>query len=82
MGGLGSGRRGTRTTVEDCLLLSAERLMRLKLFGPTLYNWGTLIWQNTATGENIASVEYNVDTLNLNSEVRRPLRLACASTRP
>ena len=56
--------------------------MRLKLFGPTLYNWGTLIWQNTATGETIASVEYNVDTLNLNSEVRRPLRLACASTRP
>src|SRR5438309_2090070 len=48
MGGLGSGRRGTRTTVEDCLLLSAERLMHLKLFGPTLYNWGTLIWQNTA----------------------------------
>jgi len=74
MGGLGSGRRGTRTTVEDCLLLSAERLMHLKLFGPTLYNWGTLIWQNTATGETIASVEYNVDTLNLNSEVRRPFR--------
>ena len=70
MGGLGSGRRGTRTTVEDCLLLSAERLMHLKLFGPTLYNWGTLIWQNTATGETIASVEYNVDTVTRHDSIR------------
>jgi len=64
MGGSGSGRHGTRTTVEDCLLLSADRLMHLKVFDRTGSHWGTLMWQNTATGEAIAAVQYKVDPLH------------------
>ena len=28
-----------------------------KLFGPTLYDWGTLIWQNTRTAQ-VGSIPY------------------------
>ena len=68
MGGSGSGRHGTRATVEDCLLFSADRLMHLKVFGLRLYDSGTLIWQNTVTGETIAAAQYKMGTLNDDSD--------------
>src|SRR5690349_9075391 len=64
MGGSGSGRHGTRTTVEACLVFSADRLMHLKVFDQTGHHWGLLKWQNTSTGETIAVAQYKMDTLS------------------
>jgi hypothetical protein len=64
VGGFGSGRHGTRTTVEACLLLSADRLMHLKLFDQTGHHWGLLRWQTASTGETIAVAQYKMDALS------------------
>jgi hypothetical protein len=64
MGGPGSGYRWSRkTTVEDCLTLDINSLVR----NGTIYvdawnNTGTLTWINTTTGERTSSVGFWVNT--------------------
>ena len=62
MGGYGSGRPREKTTVEECLALSANRLMSGKVLGYGLHYSGTLTWTRVATGEKISAVEFEVDT--------------------
>ena len=47
MGGPGSGRRGTRKTVEECLVLSADTLAGLGLLGSDLQKKVSLGWRHT-----------------------------------
>jgi len=52
MGGYGSGRWGCSTkknTVEDCLVLNINKLVRDRLVYSGLHAYGTLNWTNTAT---------------------------------
>ena len=65
MGGLGSGQRPGRTrkrTVDECLTLSMNQLMRDRLVGSDRHEGGTLHWTRTATGEEVASVAYGLHT--------------------
>ena len=65
MGGYGSGwQRGKKTTVEDCLVLSAGKLQRDKLLQHGLHASGWLTWTNTVTGEETSSISYEVDTID------------------
>jgi len=67
MGGYGSGRWGCSTkknTVEDCLVLNINKLVRDLLLYSGLHAYGTLNWTNTATGEKVSSCGYEVNTLN------------------
>src|SRR2546421_12937966 len=62
MGGSGSGWRGwSKTTVEDCLILSAAKLMRDKMLRPGLCSCTSLTWTNTATGEKLSSIGFDVN---------------------
>jgi hypothetical protein len=61
MGGPGSGRRGwhdKKTTVEECLILSAGKLARDGIIAQSPDS-GWLWWTNTATGERTASAGYS-----------------------
>jgi hypothetical protein len=61
MGGSGSGRWGwhdKKTTVEECLVLSAGKLVRDGIIAQSPGS-GWLWWTSTATGERTASVGYN-----------------------
>jgi hypothetical protein len=65
MGGCGSGcwaRRDKRETVEDCLILDANRWMREGLLRQGLVRSGVRIWSNAHTGERIAAITFQVDT--------------------
>ena len=60
MGGSGSGRWGwhdKKTTVEECLILSAGKLARDGIIAQSPGS-GWLWWTNTATGERTASAGY------------------------
>ena len=71
MGGYGSGRtRGKKVLVEDCLVLSVGTLQRDKLLLEGLHASGVLTWTNTATGEKLSSVGYEVDTIDTAAFVR------------
>ncbi len=62
MGGSGSGWRGwSKTTVEDCLILSAAKLMRDKMLRPGLCGWFSLTWTNTVTGEKLSRIGFDVN---------------------
>lgn len=70
MGGYGSGRWNwytKRVTVEECLVLSADVLTRHRLLGPDRHESGTVIWTNTATGEKVSSIGYELNTLDMTS---------------
>jgi hypothetical protein len=61
MGGSGSGRWGwhdKRTTVEECLILSAGKLARDGIVAQSAGS-GWLCWTNTATGVQTASLGYS-----------------------
>ena len=61
MGGSGSGRWGwhdKKTTVEECLILSAGKLARDGIIAQSPGS-GWLWWTNTATGERTASAGYS-----------------------
>jgi hypothetical protein len=64
MGGPGSGFRiSKKTTVEDCLTLDINKLVRKGIIQPGIWNnHGSLTWTNTATGETVSSVGYWVST--------------------
>lgn len=63
MGGYGSGPAGwnSKLTVEDCTTLKIEKLFRDKLVG-LWRGSGSLVWRNTATGEESGSVGYRLNT--------------------
>jgi hypothetical protein len=61
MGGSGSGRwrwHDKKTTVEECLILSAGKLARDGIIAQSPGS-GWLQWTNTATGERTASLGYS-----------------------
>ena len=63
MGGHGSGwERKKKTTVEDCWILSVGLLQREKWLQEGLQASGELIW--TRNGEKVASVGYEVNTID------------------
>ena len=59
MGGWGSGRSGGRPTVESCLTLDLNELLRGGLIRPmtSLFN-ATLVWRNIGTGEETSRIGY------------------------
>ena len=67
MGGFGSGRSSGdgKITVEDCLILNINKLVRDRTLYADLHRTGTLTWTNRVTGATISSVGYEVDTSNL-----------------
>ena len=65
MGGYGSGIRGYRTVVENCLTLSIYYLRRN--FYP--YYIGTLHWSKVSTGERSASIGITTRFLERNVQV-------------
>ena len=66
MGGYGSGRSGGRPTTDNGLTLTLSKLFRDGLFRPGSA-WGSLVWTNTTTGEQIGSISYEA---NLGQELR------------
>ena len=67
MGGYGSGRwrnETTRTTVEDCLFLSVDKLTSDRMIRPNVQGSGILTWTRTSTGEVISRAGYEVDTVH------------------
>ena len=78
MGGMGSGRSGGRPTVEDGLTLNLNRLIREYAFHPNQSCRGSLAWTNSATGQRVASINYQADL----AEERGWVRLTYTSTHP
>ena len=69
MGGYGSGRWGAHSkncTVEDCLTLNLEKLVRERLLRGGLHSSGNLTWTTKATGKQVSACGYDLDTVNLN----------------
>jgi hypothetical protein len=67
MGGSGSGRwrdESTRTTVEDCLILSVDKLTSDRMLRPNIQGSGVLTWTRTSTGEVISRAGYEVNTVH------------------
>jgi hypothetical protein len=68
MGGPGSGRHwrwDKKTTVEECIGLDINKLVRDRLLYTGIHTVGSLTWTNTATGEEVSSCGYEVNTLDL-----------------
>lgn len=61
MGGFGSGRQGGRFTVEDCLTLDVNKLLRDHCLVPGRRMGGVLRWSVVGTGREVASVGYEAD---------------------
>ncbi len=67
MGGMGSGRRwflDSKLTVEDCLTLNINKLMRDKFISLHFYRSGSLTWRRVSTGEETGSVGYSAEPLD------------------
>ena len=63
MGGLGSGqwyRWSTKTTVEDCRVLSACRWMREGILKAGVHRRGSWVWSDADTGVRRSSIGYEV----------------------
>ena len=58
MGGYNSGNHGGRPTVEASLALNLPKLLRDGLARPNVSRFGSLIWTNTDTGKQTASIRY------------------------
>lgn len=68
MGGWGSGRRWlTKTTVEECLTLDINRLVKDGLLYADIDTSGTLTWRNTRTGKEVAQCAFGVNTIDPSS---------------
>jgi hypothetical protein len=70
MGGYGSGRSGGRATTQSGLTLSLSKLLRDRLFRPGCAWSGSLIWTNTATGEQVGSIGYEAHLGQDSGQVR------------
>ena len=70
MGGSGSGshyhwwRGSKKQTVQDCRTLDANRWMREGGLAPGIHRSGRWNWLNSATGERVSSIGYEVCTLD------------------
>jgi hypothetical protein len=58
MGGFGSGRQNGKPTVESGLTLDINRLLRCRNILPGRHVIGSLVWTNTRTGKQVASIGY------------------------
>ena len=67
MGGYGSGRSWGfgKTTVEDCVSLNINPLVRGRALYAGIHGFGTISWTSTRTGKETASLGYEVNTLDL-----------------
>lgn len=71
MGGLGSGWTWEKKTcVEDCWGLPVGKLQPDKLLRQGLHYSGTLTWTNIVTGDKVASIGYEVNTLDADAWLR------------
>ncbi|HEX8914159.1 MAG TPA: hypothetical protein VF796_17555 [Humisphaera sp.] len=60
MGGPGSGYRlDKKTTVEDCIVLSAAAMTRIGLLRANLHRAGSVTWTNTVTGEKVSAIGFD-----------------------
>ncbi len=67
MGGYGSGRWGlhsSKDTVEECLIIDINGIVRLMGLSVNLHKSGILQWSNTHTGEVTSRIQFEVNTLN------------------
>ena len=60
MGGYGSGRSGSRSTVEQCLILDASRWARERVLREESIRTGTWRWMRGE--ERVAFVDYSINT--------------------
>jgi hypothetical protein len=73
MGGSGSGnhyhwwRRGKKATVESCRSFDVNRWMRERILRPGVFHCGSWHWTDARTGEERASIGYEVNTLDLDA---------------
>jgi hypothetical protein len=70
MGGPNSGRYGGRPTVESCLILDLNKLLRDRLFRPGHSDSGSLVWTRVGSGEQVGSVAYQVTLVDERGHVR------------
>lgn len=65
MGGYGSGRQkgGSGARLDDGLRLDINKLFRDRLIGLNMWKSGQLTWSIVETGEHVASVGYEINTL-------------------
>jgi hypothetical protein len=65
MGGWGSGWQGPkRTTVEECLVLSANTLARRQVLAPGVWAKGTWCWTREGEGTPFFSLVYEADMVD------------------
>ena len=68
MGGKGSSRwqgYAKKETVEICRILNANSLMRTFVLQEGIHRSGRFVWRNARTGEQTASIDYEVDTTDM-----------------
>ncbi len=73
MGGYGSGRWGWHdkaTTVEECRTLDVARWVHEGIIAPDTHRWGGWTCTNSYTGEQVASIGYEVNTTGAPPRVR------------
>src|SRR5215217_2658497 len=70
MGGSGSGNHGGRPTVEGGLVLDLYRLIRQGTFKPGQSRSGSIIWTETHSGREIASMGYEASLIGERGWVR------------
>jgi hypothetical protein len=73
MGGFGSGQRWgfVKSTVESCLALNIEQLVKQRLVYAGMHAVGSLKWTRSYSGETVSWVSYEINSLDrLNSWIR------------
>ena len=58
MGGVGSGDHGGKPTVEDCLVLDLNRLIRQGTFKPGCAWGGSIVWTEVNSGRQVGTIGY------------------------
>lgn len=74
MGGWGSGRWQSHTkkdTVEECRVLSIARWMQEGVLQPGSRRYGSWAWTNASTGEQVASIGYELNTTDMTAPAVR-----------
>ena len=59
-----------RATVDGGLKLSLSKLMRDRLIRPGIDSSGSIVWTNTATGEQVSSIGYQAQVGDQDGRVR------------
>ena len=85
MGGNGSGRwhwHSKATTAEECRSLDVGRWVREGIVRPDTRCWGGWKWTNSYTGEQTASIGYEVNTISTPAWVRLSYTVTPQSSEP